>query len=39
MLIEDLIKVPDAAIVNSILPKQDIFNETGMNRSDRKSVV
>ena len=24
MLIEDLIKVPSAAIVNSILPKQDI---------------
>ena len=39
MLIEDLIKVPDAAIVNSILPKQDIFNETGMNRSDKDYFV
>ena len=39
MLIEDLIKVPDAAIVNSILPKQDIFNETGMNRSDKDYFI
>ena len=39
MFIEDLIKVPDAAIVNSILPKQDIFNETGMNRSDKDYFV
>lgn len=39
MLIEDLIKVPDAAVVNSILPKQDIFNETGMNRFDKDYFV
>ena len=35
MLIEDLIDVPNAAIVNNILPKQDIFDATGMNKADR----
>lgn len=39
MLIEDLIKVPSAAIVNSILPKQDIFDATKMNKSDRDYFV
>ena len=39
MLIEDLIKVPDAAIVNSILPKQDIFEATGMTKSDKDYFV
>ena len=38
-LIEDLINVPNAAIVNSILPKQDIFEATGMNKSDRDYFV
>ena len=38
-LIEDLIKVPDAAIVNNILPKQDIFEATGMNKSDKDYFV
>ena len=39
MLIEDLIKVPNAAIVNSILPKQDIFEATGMTKSDKDYFV
>lgn len=39
MLIEDLIKVPSAAIVNSILPKQDIFEATGMTKSDKDYFV
>ena len=39
MLIEDLIKVPNATIVNSILPKQDIFEATGMNKSDKDYFV
>ena len=39
MLIEDLIKVPDAAIVNNILPKQDIFEATDMNKSDKDYFV
>lgn len=39
MLIEDLIKVPDAAIVNNIIPKQDIFEATGMNKSDKDYFV
>ena len=39
MIIEDLIKVPDAAIVNSILPKQDIFDATEMNKSDKDYFV
>lgn len=39
MLIEDLIKVPNACIVNSILPKQDIFEATGMTKSDKDYFV
>ena len=39
MLIEDLIKVPDSAIVNNIIPKQDIFEATGMNKSDKDYFV
>ena len=39
MLIEDLIKVPDAAIVNNIVPKQDIFEATGMTKSDKDYFV
>ena len=39
MLIEDLIKVPDAAIVNNIIPKQDIFEATGMTKSDKDYFV
>ena len=38
-LIEDLINVPNGAIVNSILPKQDIFEATGMNKADRDYFV
>ena len=39
MLIEDLINVPNAAIVNNIIPKQDIFEATGMNKSDKDYFV
>ena len=39
MLIEDLIKVPDSAIVNSIIPKHDIFEATGMNKRDKEYFV
>ena len=39
MLIEDLINVPDAAIVNNIVPKQDIFEATGMTKSDKDYFV
>ena len=39
MLIEDLIKVPDSTIVNSIIPKQDIFEATEMNKSDQNYFV
>lgn len=39
MLIEDLVKVPNGAIVNSIIPKQDIFDATGMTKSDKDYFV
>ena len=39
MLIEDLIKVPNAAIVNAIIPKQDIFEAAEMNKSDKDYFV
>lgn len=39
LIIENLIKVPTAAIVNSILPKQDIFEATGMNKADKDYFV
>ena len=39
MLIEDLIKVPDSAIVNSIIPKQDIFEATEMDSRDKDYFV
>ena len=39
MLIEDIIKVPNSAIVNIIISKQDIFEATGMNKADRDYFV
>lgn len=39
MLIEDLINVPNVAIVNNIIPKQDIFEATGMTKSDKDYFV
>ena len=39
MLIENIIKVPNSAIVNSIIPKQDIFEATQMNKSDQDYFV
>ena len=39
MLIEDLINVPNVAIVNNIIPKQDIFEATGMTKSDQDYFV
>ena len=39
MLIEDLINVPNAAIVNNIVPKQDIFEATGMTKLDKDYFV
>ena len=39
VVIEDLIKVPDAAVVNNILPKQDIFEATNMKKVDKDYFV
>ena len=39
MLIEDLITVPNSSIVNSILPKNDIFEATKMNKRDKEYFV
>ena len=39
MLIEDFIKAPNTAIVNNIIPKQDIFEATKMNKADKDYFV
>lgn len=39
MLIEELLNIPNDAIVNSIIPKQDIFDATNMNKRDREYFV
>lgn len=39
MLIEDLINVPSSAIVNSIIPKEAIYEATEMNKSDKDYFV
>lgn len=39
MLIEDLINVPDSASINSIIPKETIYEATDMNKSDKDYFV
>ncbi len=39
MLIEDLISVPNSAIINYIIPKEDIYKEAEMNQTDKNYFV